>query len=110
MSQKKVLSKYERAKKRIAALRSFYNHILIYVIVNIGLFLLREKMTFVLLSKKAIGDPEFISWIDWNLFGTPIIWGVVLAIHGFSVYKKPLFGKVWEERQLRKFLDEDNGN
>ncbi|QCX00439.1 2TM domain-containing protein [Aggregatimonas sangjinii] len=106
-SKTERLTKYERAKKRVARIRKFYNHATIYVVVTIILFLLRHEFTFILLSKRALGNPEFLEWIDWNVYGTAIVWGVILAIHGITVFSKPLFGKSWEERQLKKFMEEE---
>lgn len=105
---RKPLSSYERARKRVEEIKGFYSHLTAYIIVNIVLLLGREKIHFMLLSKGALGDPEFLEWIDWNVYGTPIIWGIGLGIHALYVFKSnPFFGKKWEERQLRRFMDKD---
>ncbi len=102
-------TKYERAQQRVVQIRGFYNHVAAYVIVNIVLFLVRDKFTFVLLSRRAIGNPGFLEWIDWNVFGTAIVWGIILIFHGIKVFNNlTLFGKAWEERQMKRFIEEDN--
>lgn len=103
------LSKYERAKKKVASIRGFYNHVAVYVIINILLVLLRDKFTFVLLNKQMLGNPDFLNWIDWNVYGTAIIWSLVLIIHGLKVFGNfSPFGKAWEERQIQKYMDKNN--
>ncbi len=104
-------SKYQRAKVRVAELKYFYNHVATYFVVNALLLLLRDHFTFVLLSKRVMGDPAFLDWIDWNLYGTPIIWGIGLCIHGIKILRGgSFFGQKWEERQLQKFIREDSEN
>lgn len=101
-------SKYEKAKKRVATIRGFYNHLAVYIIVNLILFLFRNKIRFTLISAEALGDPLFLEWLDWNVFGTSIVWGIVLLVHGAKVFGWiPVFNKKWEERQFRKFMNEE---
>lgn len=104
----KPLSSYERARKRVNEIKGFYSHLSAYIIVNIVLFLAKGKIQFLLLSKGALGDPDFLNWIDWNVYGTPIIWGIGLIIHALYVFKaNPFFGKNWEERQIEKYMNEE---
>jgi len=108
--ENKELITFEKAQKKVAAIKAFYNHLLAYVIVNLFLFAARDKLTFVLISKEAFGDPNFMNWLDWNFYGTPIVWGIGLiiqAVYTFGV--NPFFGKRWEERQIQKFINEDHG-
>ncbi len=111
MKNNEQLSKYERAQKKVAQIRGFYNHLAAYIIVNIVLLLARDKFTFILLSKKAIGNPEFLEWIDWNVFGTAIVWGIALGVHAIKVFGNiSFFGKKWEERKMQQFMDEEIEN
>lgn len=99
--------KLQRAKKKVDSIKGFYNHLVVYVIINLTLFVLREKVILTLLSKESIGDPNFLHWINWNVFGTPIIWGIVLFIHAIIVFgSKPSFIKNWEQQQLKKYMQE----
>jgi len=101
-------SSYARAQKRVAKIKSFYGHVTAYIIVNIVLLLSKGRLHFMLLSEGALGNPKFLEWFDWNVYGTPIIWGIGLAIHALFVFKSsPFLGKEWEEKQLRKYLDND---
>lgn len=101
-------TKLERAKQRIAQLRGFYNHLAVYLIVNTVLLLLRGKMTFILLSKQVFGSPEILDNIDWDVFGTPIVWGIALVLHAVSVFGQPyFFGQGWEKRKIEQFMSQD---
>jgi hypothetical protein len=105
----KKMSKYERAQLKVNSIRVFYNHATVFVIVNIILYLLRDKFTFVLLNQDALGGHDFLQLIDWNIFGTTIIWGIVLTVHGINTLGNfSLFRKEWEKRQIRKYMDESN--
>ena len=104
--KKKPSTSYERAQRKVKDIKGFYTHLAVYVIVILAVLLTRGK--FMSIENSVFQNAEFLNWIDWNLYGTPIIWGIGLAIHGISVFgKNPFLGKAWEERQLRKFLDED---
>lgn len=104
-----VWSTYERTKIKVASIRGFYYHAIVFVIINLMLYLLRHKFTFILINKSALGNPEFLEWIDWNVFGTTIVWGVFLAIHGIRVLGEfSLRVRIWEERQIQKYMNSNS--
>tara|TARA_R110000823_G_scaffold78628_2_gene179289 strand:- start:12 stop:377 length:366 start_codon:yes stop_codon:yes gene_type:complete len=104
-----VLSKYERAKIKVASIRGFYYHAIVFIIINLMLFILKHKFTFILINKSALGNPEFLEWIDWNVFGTTIVWGIILAIHGIRVLGEfSLRVRIWEERQIQKYMNSNS--
>jgi hypothetical protein len=80
---------YKRAKARVDALRGFYIHALVYVVVNLGLFTIN-----MLTSRDSL-------WFYWPLFG----WGIGLAINAVVVFTGGLFGPDWEERKIREEVD-----
>lgn len=84
--------RYLAARRRAHELRSFYQHLVIYLVVNAclaGLNLWR--------------DPDDI-WFVYPLFG----WGVGLAIHGLSTYGfGGLFGPEWERRKIERILADE---
>jgi hypothetical protein len=83
---------YERAKKRVEELKSFYSHLFVYLAVNAGLFLLN-----------IITSPRHL-WFYWPLIG----WGIGLAIHGLSVFgTQNLLGKDWEEKKIKEILEKE---
>ncbi|MGD9380783.1 MAG: 2TM domain-containing protein [candidate division WOR-3 bacterium] len=84
--------KYERARKRVDELKSFYSHLFVYLAVNTGLFLLN-----------ILTSPRHL-WFYWPLIG----WGIGLTIHGLSVFGTQRFlGKDWEERKIKELVDQD---
>ena len=83
---------YERARKRVEELKSFYTHLFVYIAVNAGLFLLN-----------IITSPRHL-WFYWPLIG----WGIGLAIHGLSVLgTQRLLGKDWEERKIKEIMEKE---
>lgn len=107
-SKTKPLTPYERAKKKVERIKGFYKHLIVYILVNIALLLVRESVTVNILGPEILGDPDFLNWINWNVFGTPIIWGIGLLFHGLSVYSHvSLLGSNWEARQIEKYMKED---
>ena len=107
MNQQEIInSKFRKAQQRVKELKGFYQHLTAYIIVNTVLLLISGRITFILLSREALGNPEFLEWVNWNIWGTPIIWGLALAIHAATVFLKSPFKK-WEERQIQKILDKE---
>ncbi len=83
--------KYQNAKKRVAALKKFYVHLGVYVLVNISLFL-----------RNIIISPDRL-WFYWPLLG----WTIAIVLHALSVFSfgRPL-GADWEEKKIAEFMEE----
>jgi len=75
--------KYLKAKERMAELRDFYRHLGVYVIVNLGLFLIN-----------MITSPETL-WFIWPLMG----WGIAIVLHAVRVFVEAA-GSSWEEKKI----------
>lgn len=84
--------KYQRAKKRVEALKGFYVHITIYLIMI---------PVFIYLNFRSTGFP-------WAIF--PIVgWGFGVMGHAMEVFNyNPFLGKDWEERKMKEFMDKEN--
>lgn len=83
-----------RAKKKVKDITGFYWHLASYIIVNIFL----------------IGLIGFNSGDFWNFgtFSTPFFWGIGLMFHFLGVFGKDyFFGKQWEERKIREYMEKD---
>ena len=84
-----------RAKKRVKAKKSFYQHLMSYAIVNLFLIALN-----------LITSPTSL-WFVFPLLG----WGVGLAFHYVDVFGIPGFdilSKEWEEKELERELRQQN--
>ncbi|MBT8188624.1 MAG: 2TM domain-containing protein [Croceitalea sp.] len=104
-----TVTTYERAKQRVEALKGFYGHLTIYILVNLGIFLIRFDVLQYFTDKQAGQEPAFIEWLDWNMVLTPFWWGIGLLVHGFIVFR-PTLGlfKNWEKRQIEKYMAQDD--
>jgi hypothetical protein len=83
---------YRRAKERVTQLRNFYTHAAVYVIVNLGLFLI------------DVLDSGGDYWFYWPLLG----WGIGLGAHAAQVFLfGNAFGSGWEERKTREIMERE---
>lgn len=86
-------SRLERARTRVRALRDFYVHAAIYVVVIGGLAAINW-----------ITSPGSW-WVVWPMFG----WGIAVGAHAVSVFfEGSVLGPAWEERKTRELADEMN--
>ena len=85
--------RYERAKKRVKAIRGFYVHLTVFALVSA-----------LLLAINLITSPGKL-WFYWPLFG----WGIAIVIHAIGVYGGKSFGPEWEERKIRELMAKDKG-
>ena len=83
-------AKYLEAKKRVEEIKSFYFHLISYIVINA-----------VLVVINLLTSPEYL-WFIWPIIG----WGVGLLIHGFSVFSN-FWGKAWEERKIKEIMEKD---
>ena len=83
--------------------------------INVILVVLKLKL-YRFFTEQGIVDEGLYQWLDWNIIGTPILWGIGLGIHAFYVFGlqskrwsqlKPRFIVEWEERQIKKYMDQD---
>ncbi len=86
-------NKYLKAKQRVTELKSFYSNLMFYVIFILGLAGLNYYT-----------DQWRYPWFLWAAVG----WGIGLLFHAAKVFGWPHFlGKEWEERKLKKFMEEE---
>lgn len=100
MEPKKNIA-YLRAKKKVEALKSFYSHLAVYVIINSAI---------ILVSANILGSGK-IDFSQWEIYITAFFWGIGLVSHAiyvfFVLHFKNNFLKQWEERKIKQFLDEE---
>ncbi len=109
MDQEKIrFEKYMQARKRIDAIKNYYAHLIIYVFAAIALVSLKGMILDFFFSK-GLTEPGFNKWLSWNIIMIPVLWGLILLIYGLYLFLfKPGFFKNWEQRQLRKYLEEED--
>ena len=87
-------NKYIRARERVAEIKKFYGNLTSYVLVITGLGALNYWV-----------DGWRHPWFLWVAFG----WGIGVVFHAIGTFNlNPFFGKDWEERKIREFMDKDN--
>ena len=87
--------RYERARARVKAIKGFYIHATIFVVVNIALFAINV----------LVGG---VWWFYWSLLG----WGIGLGVHALAVFGfggGGPWGRDWEERKTREMIDKERG-
>ena len=84
--------RYQRARQRVQAVKGFYIHLAVYILVNAGLWLIN-----------LVTSPAAF-WFYWPLLG----WGIGLAAHAVAVFGVAgWLGSDWEERQISKILEQE---
>lgn len=86
--------KYKRAKRRLEDVKGFYTNLFSYIVINIFLFIINIVFT-----------PG--TW--WFLFPL-IFWGIGVLFHflGVFVFEKRVFGKKWEEKKIKEYMDDED--
>ena len=81
-------TEFNRAKKRVQALKGFYGNLTSYCIIIPALIFI--NLTF---------SPQY-QWFWFSLIG----WGIGLSIHAFTVFG---YGYNWEERKIQELLNKE---
>lgn len=102
--ENKYYAKLDRAQRRVAKIKGFYNHLAVFVVINSGLWLFKDKMMTYFFGEEVLSIPGAMSWVNWNI----LIWMFILLVHGLLVYGNiPVLLKKWEDRQMEKFIQEE---
>jgi len=98
------LEKSKRAKRRVLKIKGFYKHLTFFIFINASLWFFKDAIGVGIFGEVALTNPKIMAWVNWNI----VIWGIGLAIHALIVFRyTPRFVKKWEERQLERFMDEE---
>jgi hypothetical protein len=82
--------KAAKAAKQVEALTGFYIHLVVFVLVNVALFIVNRLTT-----------PE-VWWALWPFLG----WGVGVVAHGLAVFgNMPNFITRWQLRKIKELKD-----
>ena len=83
------LNSYQRAQARVDEIKGFYIHLICYLLVNPFLIYV-----------------NYVTYWDFKWFWFALGgWGIGLATHALTVFG---FGKNWEQRKIRKLMDEES--
>ncbi|WP_339609966.1 2TM domain-containing protein [uncultured Planktosalinus sp.] len=88
---------YKMAQKKIKEIKGFYVHLIVYILVNIFIFVVNTNI----LSTKSIH-------IEFGHLSLPFFWGIGLFAHWASVFGPNIFlGRKWEERKINEILEKE---
>ncbi|AXT19596.1 hypothetical protein D7030_09990 [Flavobacteriaceae bacterium AU392] len=90
--------RYLRAKERVDKVRGFYMHLLLYIIVNLGVMVVKVIKNF------RNGEPHVEMFLDFNTHIMWLTWGIGLALHAFGVFG---VGRKWEEEKIQQYIREE---
>ncbi len=95
--------KYKRAEKKVKALKGFYVHFGIYILIN--LFISINK---VIVYHYDNGQSWIEAFWQFETFSVWIFWGIGIVFHAAKAFDfNPFFSKNWEKRQIEKYINED---
>lgn len=84
--------RYDRAKKRVENLKSFYYSLVAYCIIIPFLVFINSRTTS----------------YPWAIFPA-LGWGIGLISLGMTAYGyNPIFGKDWEERKIKELMNTED--
>ena len=84
--------RYQEVKQRVKQISGFFQHLIVYVLVNAGLAAIN-----------LLSDPGEI-WFVYPLLG----WGIGVAAHGLNVFLAEGWTRSWEEKKIRELLDKES--
>lgn len=76
---------YRKAKERVNEIKSFYNHLIVYVVINV----------------------IFIYFVGKNWLWVTAFWGIGLV---FQYVRTFLFSKDWEERKIKDYINKEKSS
>jgi hypothetical protein len=83
-------TKYQEAKEKVEAIKGFYIHLIVYVVVNLMLFVIDMVLS-----------PD-VTWFFWPLAG----WGIAIVLHAVRVFAGTL-GADWEEKKIADLMSKE---
>jgi len=103
----KPTTKFGRAKQRLKSVKAFYSHLIVFVLIACITLLIRSAVLAFFIGKTS--DPNFVTWIDLNIFINLAIWGAIVIIHAFWIFGHTIpFFKNWEEQKIKEYMEEED--
>ncbi len=94
---------YLQARKKVEKVSKFFKHLSVYIAVNLflsAIFIIGD-----------IEDGDTFNEAFFNIYNYKIwfYWGIGLLFQAISTFGLPvIFNRNWEERKLKKYLEEEN--
>ncbi|MGB2225507.1 MAG: 2TM domain-containing protein [Polaribacter sp.] len=104
MDNKNVESqKYIRAKKRIKEIKGFYSHLVSYIVINLFI----SGVIIFGLTNDGYSFPGVLT--NFGVYSVWLFWGIGIFFHWLGVFgfRSLAFGKDWEDRKIKEFMDRD---
>jgi hypothetical protein len=90
-----------RAKKRVKAIKGFYIHLIVYILVNIFI------SGIIIFGLMKSGDSFEDAFSHFGVYSTWFFWGIGMFFHWLGVFGSTVFfGQNWEKKQLEKYMDD----
>lgn len=88
---------YKAAQKKVKEIKGFYVHLLIYLVINVAIFIMVTR------------DSGFLEGLgNISNYSTLFFWGIGVVAHWASVFAPNfIFGKKWEEKKIKKIMEQD---
>lgn len=91
---------YRRALKKVRALKGFYRHLTVYLVINLLLLYLNTRE-----------EGLIKGLVDISNYFTAFFWGIGLVAHAVGVFMPNfIFGGEWEERKIRELMEKERHN
>lgn len=95
---------YIKAKKRVKAIKGFYIHLIVFVLVNIFI----SGIVIFGLMQNGYNFKEALT--NFGTYSTWLFWGIGMFFHWLGVFgfNSIGFGSNWEEKKINEILDKQN--
>ncbi|MEO9570143.1 MAG: 2TM domain-containing protein [Polaribacter sp.] len=93
-----------RAKKRVKAIKGFYVHLIVFIIVNIFI------SGVIIFGLTQSGYDLVDTFSNFGVYSTWFFWGIGMFFHWLGVFgfKSIGFGSGWEERKIKELMDKED--
>ncbi|CAM1347013.1 2TM domain-containing protein [Tenacibaculum insulae] len=99
------VNNYIQAEKRVKRIKSFYNHLQVFVIMM--LVLLFFSNTIFNFFETHIQNTGSLNWAKANIWVNSLLWAIGVLVHGIYAFKyKITFLNSWEQKKVNEFMNE----
>jgi len=96
--------RFLKAKKRVKAIKGFYIHFTVYILVNIFL------SGVIIFGLTRSGDTFAEAFTNFGVYSTWIFWGIGMFFHWLGVFgiQSLGLGEEWEERKIKEMMEKNS--